>query len=267
MDWLDDALVLSARRHGESAAVVTLLTRAHGAHAGLVRGGWGRRRRSLVEPGNRVQAHWRARLAEHLGNYTLELDHAFAAAVLESPLRLAAMSSALALTQGALAEREPHPGLFDALVALMGALDGEETDENASGLGWQSAYVKWEVGLLAELGFGLDLETCAATGSREDLIYVSPKSARAVSREAGHPYREKLLVLPGFLKVPGGLAEDGAAIMAGLKITGYFLDRHVFAAHDRKLPEARSRFVARFTRRLERDGRGGAGSEAAPTHY
>lgn len=242
MDWRDQGIVLSARRHGESSAVVTVLSETHGAHAGLVRGGWGKRSRHLVEPGNRVYAHWRGRLAEHLGAYTLELEHAFGAALMEDALSLAAMTSALAVAEGALAEREPHAPTLEGLNAL---LDGMEHSGTAD---WQSGYVKWELGLLGELGYGLDFNQCAATGTTEDLIYVSPKSGCAVSKAAGEPYRNVLLPLPDFLKNRGAAAESVADVLAGLKLTGHFLERHVFALKSRHLPAARARFLTRLAR-------------------
>ena len=236
MDWTHDGIVLSARKHGETSAIVTLLTREKGRHAGLVRGGAGKRQRGILQPGNLVHAHWRARLSEHLGTLTCELDHAHAAAFLHDAPRLAALSAACAVADGALPEREAHPAIFDGLVALLGALDGPS---------WTSVYVKWELGVLGELGYGLDLSCCAATGSKDNLIYVSPKTGRAVSASAGEPYKKALLALPSFLLAEG--IEGGAAeISDGLGLTGYFLERHVFAAHDKALPAARRRLAERL---------------------
>src|SRR3954462_958343 len=162
MDWRDQGIVLHRRRHGESAAVVSLLTREHGRHAGLVQGGSGKRASALYQPGNLLQAHWRGRLAEHLGTITAELMTGFASRLLDDPLRLACATSACAVLETALAEREPHMSLFDATVGLLRTLDAT-TDR----LVWGAAYVRWEAGCLAEFGFGLDLESCAATGKRE----------------------------------------------------------------------------------------------------
>lgn len=236
MQWSDEGIVLSARRHGESAAVVNLLTHEHGRHAGLARGGAGRRGRGLYQPGNRVAATWRARLAEHLGSYTCEALGGTAAALLDDPARLAGLAAACAVTEATLPEREPHPAAFAGLTALIEGLEGEV---------WAQAYVQWEVEMLRELGYGLDLSVCAATGSNDGLAYVSPKTGRAVSLSAGAPYRDRLLPLPGFLiGQNGGAVED--AIAAGLRLTGYFLDRHVFAPRDRTLPPARLRLADRF---------------------
>ncbi|MFQ5958139.1 MAG: DNA repair protein RecO [Alphaproteobacteria bacterium] len=238
MDWSDDGIVLAARRHGESSAVVQLFTRGHGRHAGLVRGGAGSRARGVYQSGNLVAARWRARLAEHLGVFTCELTRSTAAAFLDDALRLAGLASACAVAEAALPERHPYPALYDATLALIDALAAEPE--------WAAVYVRWELGLLDELGFGLDLGACAATGSNDDLAYVSPKSGRAVSRAAGEPYRERLLPLPGFLTGTGEADPDDVA--AGLRLTGGFLDRRLFAPHERKVPAARERFVERFAR-------------------
>ena len=240
MDWSDQGIVLSARRHGESAAIVSLLTLAHGRHAGLVRGGSGKRLRGVLQLGNELSASWRARLAEHLGSYTVELLRARAAPLLAQPDRLAALSAAAAVTEAALPEREPHPKIYEAFLALLEALAGEAL--------WPAVYVRFELGLLAELGFGLDLGSCASTGETEDLAYVSPRSGRAVSAAAGAPYAERLLPLPAFLlgRHEGPLgARD---VLDGLRLTGFFLERQVFLPHGRREPAARIRLVERFAR-------------------
>lgn len=235
MDWQDRGIVLSARPHGESAAVVQLLTEHHGRHAGLVRGGQSRRQKGVLQPGNRVAAEWRARLAEHLGSYVLELEASHAARLMDDAGRLEALSAALGVVERALAEREPHPACYLGLAALLEALEGDH---------WGEAYVGFELALLAELGFGLDLKACAAGGSNDQLAYVSPKSGRAVSLAAGEPYRDRLLPLPGFLigRGEGGAEEVGQ----GLRMTGYFLERLVFRPHDWALPAARVNLATRF---------------------
>ena len=235
MQWTDEGVVLSAKPHGETSAVVTLLTPSHGRHAGLVRGGRGRRAHGIYQPGNRITATWRGRLAEHLGTYSCELIQSHAAQLFDDFPRLAALSSAASLCELVLPEREPHPGCYEGSLALLHALGRDH---------WAEAYVRWEVALLAELGFGLDLTRCAVGGDSDDLAYVSPRSGRAVSRAAGRPYREKLLPLPGFLvrRGEGGAGEVGA----GLRLTGYFLERHVLLPHGRRLPAARTRLVERF---------------------
>lgn len=244
MDWSEDGIVVAARKHGESSALVQLLTRGHGRHAGLVRGGAGSRARGVYQPGNLVAARWRARLPEHLGVFTCELERSTAAAFLDDPLRLAGLSAACAIASSALPERHPYPALYDATLALIEAIADEPE--------WAAVYVRWELGLLDELGFGLDLSACAATGANDDLAYVSPKTGRAVSRAAGEPYRDRLLALPGFLV---GTGEAGAGdVAAGLRLTGDFIDRHLFAPHERKLPAARERFVERFARTTTTSG-------------
>ncbi len=235
MEWRDEGIVLGLRRHGESAAIVTLLTRAHGRHGGLVRGARAARLRGVLQPGNRVATDWRARLEEHLGTMTVELVQAHAAPLLTDPGRLSALSAATALIEVGLPEREPHPVLFDNLDALLIALEGD---------GWAETYSRWEIGLLGELGFGLDLSACAATGVTEDLAYVSPKTGRAVSTEAGAPYQDKLFTLPGYLRHP--LGQGGAEtedILGALAISGHFLARHVFSPIGKPLPDPRTRLV------------------------
>lgn len=231
MEWSDRGIVLSARAHGEASAVATLFTREHGRHSGLVHGGRSARLRGALEPGTLVAGRWRARLAEHLGSLSVEPVHGYAAAFLDDPARLAALAAACAVTEAAVPERAAHPALFDGLLALFGLLDTSA---------WAEAYVRWEVGLLAELGFALDLERCAVTGGNDWLAYVSPRTGRAVSAVAGEAYRDKLLPLPAFL---GGRGGGGPGeVMAGLALTGHFLERH--AVHG-PLPPARGRLIDR----------------------
>ena len=238
MDWRDDGFVLAARRHGESGLIVELLTLEHGRHAGLVRAGQSPRRRALLQPGNRVIASWRGRLPEHLGTFDCELVDAHAARFLDDPDRLAALSAASALLLAALPEREPHADVHASFAALLDAFDSAQD--------WPQAYVLWECGLLAALGFGLDLGSCAVTGATDDLTHVSPRTGRAVSRAAAVPYRDKLLPLPGFLwrDAPANRAE----IAAGLALTEHFLLHHMLLPHGRGLPEARVRLAERMRR-------------------
>jgi DNA repair protein RecO (recombination protein O) len=246
IEWSDEGIVLSARRHGESAAIVSLLTRGHGRHVGLVRGGGGRRARGLYEPGNRVTAAWRARLAEHLGHYACELAESRAARLLDDAVRLAGLTAATALVDAALPEREPHARLFDGLDAFIARL--------CDGSGWPAAYVRLELDLLADLGFGLDLVRCAVTGTTADLAYVSPKTGRAVSAAAAEPYRDRLLPLPPFLtSTTTDTAVSSADILAGLRLTGFFLEQHAFSHQPPSpgrgpLPAARDRLIALLTR-------------------
>jgi DNA repair protein RecO (recombination protein O) len=239
MDWRDTGFVLTTRRHGENGLIAELLTAEHGRHAGLVRGGQSPKRRALLQPGNLVAASWRGRLEEHLGAFDVELVRAHAAALIDDPDRLAALSSAAALIALALAEREPQGDVFRAFATLIEALDSRD---------WPARYIAWECALLAALGYGLDLSTCAATGVNDNLAYVSPRSGRAVSRSAGAPYHEKLLALPAFLWREA--AANGAELDAGLTLTGYFLHHHVLAPHGRVLPEARARLAQRLRREV-----------------
>ena len=235
MEWTDEAIVLSARPHGEAAVVATLLTHSHGRHAGLVQGGRSSKQRVNLQQGIRVSARRRARLADHLGSFTVEPVHNSSAAMLDDPVRLACLVSACAVTEVALPDREPHEPVFHGLAALLEALETPL---------WAPAYVRWELGLLQELGFGLDLGTCAATGANDALAYVSPRTGRAVSLSAGEPYRDRLLPLPGFLVGQGG--DMAKEVLAGLDLTGHFLDRHAFASRDTAMPAARTRFIERY---------------------
>lgn len=237
VEWRESAIVLTAKPHGESGLVVTVLTASHGTHAGLVQAARGRNGAGAIQPGNRVAAHWRARLAEHLGTFTLETEKMSAASLMDAPLRLAALQSACGLLSVSLPEREPHPGLYEATGALIDALPE---------MGWDAAYVAWEVGLLRILGFGLDLTRCAATGGNDRLAYVSPRTGRAVSESAAEPWRDRLLRLPGFLIGQG--SADPPDIVEGLELTGHFLERVAFAATHSPLPPARLRFVETYRR-------------------
>lgn len=234
MQWSDTAIVLSARRHGETSAIVRFFARDHGISGGVVRAAQSKANRGIIQPGNVVSATWQARLAEQLGTFKAELLEAHAALIMHDAARLAALTSACLLLESALPERHPYPHLYAVFQSLLTILrDGED---------WQESYVRFELALLAESGFGLDLARCAATGGSDDLVYVSPKSGRAVSRGAGAPYHEKMLPLPGFLRGPGQKKRSEAAeILAGLQLTGYFLAHWLLEPHNRKLPAMRSR--------------------------
>jgi DNA repair protein RecO (recombination protein O) len=185
MQWNDEAIVLSLRPHGETAGILEILTRQHGRHLGVVHGCSSSRSRAMLQPGNRLNVTWRARIAEHLGVLTAELTTARASQFFEQRMALVALNAAIAVAGAVLPEREPHEAAYEASDALLDAIAAGSLTE------WGPAFVRWELGLLNELGFGLDLSTCAATGSTDDLIFVSPRSGRAVSREAGHPYRDR----------------------------------------------------------------------------
>ena len=242
MEWADQGIVLAVRKHGESSAITTLLTEHHGPHAGLVRGGAGRRHRGTLQVGNRLRVTWRARLPEHLGNFSCELEHARTAGVLSDKRRLAAFSAAAAVLARSLPEREPQPMIYQAFDDLL--------DHIAASPDWPRAYVRWEVDLLRELGFGLDLSHCAVTGRTDNLVYVSPRSARAVSRDAAGEYRNRLLALPPFLTSDEDRGEPPSSsdIAAGLSLTAHFLERHVLQPVNDQIPAARLRLLDIFER-------------------
>ena len=230
MEFEDDAFVLSARSHGETGAIVELLTAGRGRWAAHVAGGASRRMRPALQPGARVLARYRSRTSEQLGSAVLEAEGAGPSELFDDADALAGLSAAAAVTAAALPEREPHPGAFLAFEALVSALAVADI--------WPAVYVRFEAGLLEELGFGLDLSRCAATGSSDDLIYVSPRTGRAVSRAAGEPYSDRLLALPPFLLGAQAGLGDGD-VGKGLDLTGHFLEQFVFAPLNRPLPPAR----------------------------
>ena len=234
-EWQTDAIIISVRPHGESNAVVSLLTAEYGRHAGLVRGGTSKKMRGTIQPGNRVKASWRARLSEQLGQMQVELTRAVAARLLDSPMRLAGLASICALLEGVLPEREPHAGLYAGTDALLSLITMDDND-----ISWLEGYIKWELGLLHAAGYQLDLDRCAASGETTNLAYVSPKSGGAVSQKHAGKFANRLLVLPRFL---GGIACPAHDWVAGLNLTGYFLTERVFAAHNADIPSARRRLA------------------------
>lgn len=237
MEWNDTGIVLATRKHGKSSIILTVLTEHYGRHLGLVRGGAGQRARGLYEAGNLLSIRWRARISDHLGNFTCELVKPRAALLLDDPMKLSALSAACALADVTLPERVAEPKLFQDFTDLLDSLNADD---------WPKIFVSWELNLLRELGFGLDLSACAATGQIDDLVYVSPKSGRSVSKDAGLPYAKNLLPLPAFLHDQNHQQPDWSDILDGFKLTSYFLEHHVLAPHQRKLPNARSRFIERI---------------------
>jgi DNA repair protein RecO (recombination protein O) len=230
MEFEDDAFVLSARPFGEAGAIVELLTRGHGRYAAHVAGGASRKMKPFLQAGAQVLVRYRARVSDQLGSASLEPVGEGPSALFDDALALAGLSAAAAVAAGALPEREPHPGAYLAFEALSQAL--AHTDY------WPAVFVRYEAGLLQELGFGLDFSKCAATGVTDDLVYVSPRTGRAVSAAAGEPYKERLLALPPFMLSAQGRLRPGD-IGAGLDLTAHFLEAHIFNPLNRPLPPAR----------------------------
>ena len=238
MDWRDEGILLAVRPHGESSAIIETLTREHGRHAGLVRGGTGAKLAPVLQPGTQLALEWRARLAEHLGHLQIEPVRSRAAAIMADRTALAALNAICALLVTLLPEREPNRSIYDRTVVLADALAEGTWD-------WPARYAHWELALLATLGFGLDLTLCGATGVTDDLVYVSPRTGRAVSRAAGGAWADKLLPLPAFL-IGRGAVSIGA-VREALRLTGFFLEHRACPALERKaLPEARARLIRLF---------------------
>jgi DNA repair protein RecO (recombination protein O) len=239
MQWADEAIVLGARRHGEASVILELMTRDHGRHLGLLQGGRSKKLQAVIQPGNQVHAVWRARLDEHLGTFQIEAEDLRAARLMGSPLALYGLSTLAGLLR-LLPERDPHSALYETVSVLVEHLDDPHIAP--------ALFVRFEVALLADLGFGLDLSRCAATGSTEDLAYVSPRSGRAVSLSAGEPYKDRLLKLPGFL-IGRTTANrpDPAEIRAGFALTDFFLREHLFEPRGEAAPRERDRMVALAT--------------------
>jgi DNA repair protein RecO (recombination protein O) len=241
MDWRDHGILLAVRRHGESSAIIDVFTEGHGRHAGIVRGGASRKQAPHLQPGAQLDVLWRARLEDHLGTYQAEPLRSRAAVAMTGRLTLAGLNAVTALLTFCLPEREPHPKLYTRSEQLLDLLGQDEI--------WPLAYLNWETALLEELGFGLDLTECAVTGARENLVYVSPRSGRAVSQAGAGDWVERLLPLPPCLL---GLGEaPDPEIAQALATTGYFLENRLAPAlGNHPLPEARARFVDAFTRRI-----------------
>lgn len=234
MQWSDEALVLSVKRHGETSVIAELFTARKGRYLGLVRGGVSKRLRPVLQSGNIVNATWRARLEDHLGQYVIELLEPVASEFFDDAVALAGLNT-LCADLSLFAERDPHDALYQGAKTFIQALrDGDV---------WPGLLVRFEIELLSELGFGLDLSKCAATGATSDLCYVSPKTGRAVSREAGLPYHDKLLRLPGFLRGDFDNATSGTDVSDGFALTSYFLQKQIYDVRGIKEPEARGRLI------------------------
>lgn len=241
MQWRDQGILLSTRRHGETSAIIEVFTPAHGRHAGVVRGGTSRKIAPILQPGAQLDVTWRARLEDHIGSFQVEPVRSRAAAALGDRLALAGLNAVTALLGFSLPEREPHPRLYQSSEQLLDLLDQPDL--------WPLAYLRWELGLLEEMGYALALDVCAVTGTAEDLAFVSPKSGRAVSRGAAGVWADRLLPLPDVLRGAGTGAD--AEVAEALRTTGHFLSQHLAKdLGNTPLPEARTRFVEAFTRRL-----------------
>lgn len=239
MEWNDTGTVLSTRRHGETSAIVEVFTQDHGLHAGVVRGASSRKVAPTLQPGSHVALTWRARLEDHLGSFSIEPLKSRAAAVMSGRRELAGLNAVTALLVFALPEREPHPKLYERTMTLLDMIGETEA--------WPLAYLHWELGLLEEMGFGLDLSSCAVTGVTEGLIYVSPKSGRAVSQVGAGEWKDRMLPLPDCLR----LTQQGSPeeMTQALRTTGYFLTNWLAPAlGDKDLPVARQRLVDQFAR-------------------
>ena len=238
LEWQDNGIILSVRGHGETGGIVSILTRGHGRAMGYAYGATSAKNRGVLEIGNLVSVHWQAKSQDQLGTFTLELEKSYAADVMDDPVKLTALQAACVLADKTLPEREKHEGVYEGTKALMASF---ATDI------WAATYIYWEIGLLRELGFGLDLSKCVATGAVDNLLYVSPKSGCAVSAAAGEIYKEKLLNLPPFLRGEGRFEDND--ILDGLKLTGHFLLHRVFSQAHVNLPESRLRLQDKFSMR------------------
>ncbi len=241
MEWSDEGLVTGVRRHGETSAIVELLTFARGRHLGLVRGAFSRRLAPWLQPGNTLHVIWRARLEDQLGTFSVE-PLALRAEGLMRTAHAAFGVSHMASLIRLLPERDPHPSLYRVCQTI---LDAFEEPRDAAIL-----MARFELAILSELGFGLDLETCAATGGRDDLVFVSPRSGRAVSAQAGAPYAERLLPLPSFL-LANQIRPTGPEIADAFRLTGHFLSRHIMEPRGFALSDARAAFIASVERQAQ----------------
>lgn len=234
MEWHDEGIILGTRKHGESSVILEVMTRAHGRHLGMVRGGRSRKAQPVLQAGNRVDLIWRARLDEHLGMFHVEALELNAARLFESACAVYGLQT-LAAHLRLLPERDPHAALYETLLVLIPNL----AEPMAAG----ELVVRFELLILEELGFGLDLSACVATGRRDELVYVSPKSGRAVSREAGEPWHDKMLALPSFLLRGAALRADRTTMEQAFRLTDFFFARHVYEPRGLQPPEARAGFL------------------------
>jgi len=243
MEWRDQGILLSVRRHGETSAIIDVFTIEHGRHAGIVRGGTSRKIAPILQPGAQLDVSWRARLEDHLGSYTVEPLRSRAAAALGDRMSLAGLNAVTALLGFALPEREVNARLYKQSEQLLDLLGQHEV--------WPLAYLRFELALLEVTGMGLDLSACAVTGTNENLCYISPRTGRAVSEQAAGEWVSKLLPLPPILKGEG--AGSDMEISQAFQTTGYFLSQKLAPnLGNRALPDARARFVDLFSRQITR---------------
>ena len=237
VEWRDEGVLLAVRKHGENAVIIDVLTQSHGRHAGVVRGGAGRKQAPVLQPGAQLDLVWKARLEEHLGSFTVEPLRSRAAQVMTDPLALAGLSSTVGLLCFSLPEREIYPNLYTISVNLLDLMCVTDA--------WPLAYLQWEIQLLEMLGFGLDLSRCAVSGEIDDLTYISPKTGRAVAAHHAGEWKTRLLPLVPCMKGEGN-AENNE-ISEGLRTTGHFLEKWLAPSlGDRPLPVARQRLVDRL---------------------
>lgn len=247
MEWRDEGIILGTRKHGETSVILEVMTRGHGRHLGMVRGGRSRRMQPLLQAGNRVDVLWRARLDEHMGMYQVEPLELHAARLFDSACAVFGLQT-IAAHLRLLPERDPHEALFETLALML-----DHLDEPASA---GELVVRFELLVLDDLGFGLDLSQCAATGERDNLAYVSPKSGRAVSLDAGAPWADRMLALPAFLRRGSGLRADLPAMEEAFRLTGFFMGRHVYEPRGIAAPESRAAFLAALRKHLASTGNG-----------
>ena len=254
MQWQDEAIIIGVKRHGETSVVAEVMTRSRGRHLGLVRSGRSRTMQPVLQPGNRVEAVWRARLDEHLGEFKLEPVKLRAARLMETATSVYGVQAMGALLR-LLPERDPHPHLYEALDVIL------ETMDDPADAG--ELFIRFELAILNDLGYGLDLVECAATGAREDLLYVSPKSGRAVSGAAGAPYADRLLALPPFLREGARAAADADSMAAAFRLTGFFLHRHIYEPRGINENAARNGFIQAALKALAQPAPSQAGTAAS----
>ncbi|WP_157015156.1 DNA repair protein RecO [Mesorhizobium xinjiangense] len=243
MEWRDEGIIIGSRRHGETSLILEVMTPAHGRHLGLVRGGRSRRMQPVLQAGNRVALTWHARLDEHLGMFQVEALEMNAARLFSSAVAVYGLQT-LAAHLRLLPERDPHPNLFETMTIMVEHLEDAEAAAELM--------ARFELLVLDELGFGLDLTRCAATGAKDDLVYVSPKSGRAVSSAAGAPYHDRMLALPAFLHRGAQVRGDARAYEDAFKLTGFFFSRHVYEPRGIEPPETRAGFLSAVRRELGR---------------